>query len=140
MKKTNEQIARERTELAAEIQELKQAQADSRARTEVISTKLTTRGLVDSTWNYRDSDGDEGELIFLADGKISFWNPNDSTPDNDTWEFDDKQIRISINGGYSKYVGEISPKQTSISGTAVNKLGKTWTWTAVRSKRNMAGL
>jgi opacity protein-like surface antigen len=70
------------------------------------------------------------DITFLAGGKLSNSHPNDTTPDNDSWEQNGTTVTLYFNNSYATYTGTI--EGNSISGTASNVAGSTWEWSAVR--------
>ena len=72
-------------------------------------------------------------LIFHENGVLETTHPNDKTYDNDTWELDGEEIVIRFNDGYAVYRGTFSDRDT-MAGTATNKVGESWEWTASRQR------
>jgi hypothetical protein len=70
-------------------------------------------------------------LIFHENGVLETTHPNDKTYNNDTWALEGNEIVIRFNDGYAVYRGTFSDRDT-MAGTATNKVGESWEWTASR--------
>jgi hypothetical protein len=68
-------------------------------------------------------------VLFAENGSLLYVYPQKLGDAHDTWKVDGNSIVISINGGYSTYIGKLSDDHTHIEGTASNKRGKQWGWT-----------
>jgi len=89
--------------------------------------------LLNSTWQYSDSDNDRNyNITFARKGKLKSTHPNDVTPDNDTWEQNGENVRFFFNNKYATYEGKFYGKDT-IKGSANNKLN-TWSFLLVRTR------
>ena len=84
-----------------------------------------------TAWAGTDSDGDAYVYRFNPAGQYGFTSPSGTYNDSsDTWSQTGDQVTMSTSGGYSTYHGTIVGD--SISGTASNIRGHSWTWTATR--------
>ncbi|HMP57931.1 MAG TPA: hypothetical protein PKD86_01150 [Gemmatales bacterium] len=81
--------------------------------------------LVDSRWRGTDSDGDEYQLTFLANGELKVV-ARGAELKQARWELTGDRILLDMNAGHSKYRGTI--KGDLMEGTAENVSGRTWTW------------
>lgn len=89
--------------------------------------------LAGSTWAGTDSDGDAYVYRFEAGGQYAFTSPSGSYQDpGDTWSQSGDQVTMSTSGGYATYTGTI--QGDTVSGTASNISGHSWTWTADRQQ------
>lgn len=82
-----------------------------------------------TVWAGTDSDGDYYVYRFNANGLFGYTSPQRSFdgPTN-TWSQAADQVTMSTDNGYSTYLGTI--EGDTISGTASNRRGQSWTWTA----------
>jgi hypothetical protein len=92
---------------------------------EMVGTRWTVSYYIPGEGSY------DHEMVFRENGRLEFRHPNDTTPDNDTWEMAGSQVILSINDSFVTYTGEFIDYDT-ISGIAVNVRGLTWDWTAHR--------
>jgi outer membrane biogenesis lipoprotein LolB len=89
--------------------------------------------LLNSTWQYSDSDNDRiYNITFARKGKLKSTHPNDRTPDNDTWEQNGENVTFYFNNKYATYVGKFYGKD-SIKGSASNNQN-TWSFLMVRKR------
>jgi hypothetical protein len=81
---------------------------------------------------YTEPSGDhyEYELGFRHNGRLQNTHPNDSTPNNDAWEQSGDVVTLLFNDAYATYTGTIVGD--TITGTAVNITGASWSWDAYR--------
>jgi hypothetical protein len=97
----------------------------------------TEEDLIDTRWiivYHAPNEGDrEYYLIFHENGVLENTHPNDKTHDNDTWALEGSEIVIRFNDGYAVYRGTFSDRD-AMAGTATNKVGESWEWTASRQK------
>lgn len=81
-----------------------------------------------TTWRGKDNEKDY-EITFLQNGALRYRNSNGiqvMTYSKGSWIRTGSQIYIEINDKYVEKNGEISGRL--MQGTALNKLGKTWSW------------
>ncbi len=74
----------------------------------------------------------EFDLIFRKAGRLSNTHPNDSTPDNDAWEMNGRNVVLKFNNAYATYRGELTDDGNGMAGTATNVIGEKWEWSARR--------
>ncbi|MBU6324812.1 MAG: hypothetical protein KJS92_04930 [Bacteroidetes bacterium] len=72
------------------------------------------------------------EITFLDSGNMKHKHPDDFTPTNDHWVILEKTMTMYINDSSATFAGTINGGK--ITGTAVNRKGETWKWTAVRKR------
>jgi len=72
----------------------------------------------------------EFDLIFNPGGVLRNTHPNDTTPDNDTWEQFNTTVVIRFNNNYATYTAEIDGD--NMLGTAININDVRWPWEAYR--------
>jgi len=73
------------------------------------------------------------DVVFLPEGKLECYNPDDITPDNDEWEIIDGYIYIYMNNKFSKYRAVFLDSK-AIRGTAESEIGGNWEWSAVKKE------
>lgn len=73
------------------------------------------------------------EIVFLEEGRLLNFHPNESTPDNDQWQKSGNTITLYFNDRYATYTGKLIDQKT-IKGKARSITGAEWEWTATRSK------
>lgn len=95
------------------------------------SSATNAYNLLNSTWQYSDSDNDRRyNITFARKGKLKSTHPNDVTPDNDTWEQNGENVRFYFNDKYATYEGKFYGPD-SIKGSAGNKQ-TSWSFLLVR--------
>ena len=108
---------------------------DGLPQKEVSQKKLLD--LTSTTWTLSYNSPGFGprryDLVFHPGGKLQNFHPNESTPDNDHWSQDGKEVTLRINDDYVIYKGIIK-NDKFMSGTAKNKVGKSWEWKAQRKE------
>tara|TARA_B110000259_G_C13638556_1_gene251323 strand:+ start:58 stop:417 length:360 start_codon:yes stop_codon:yes gene_type:complete len=88
-------------------------------------------------WKIYEDDGDSKIFFFEDDGTFTFLNVimnsgNEGkvfSNDVDTWEVNGNKIVVLHNGGYKIMTGTINRTGDYMSGTIMNKKGKTENWT-----------
>jgi hypothetical protein len=90
--------------------------------------------LVGSRWFYSamlpNTGLSEHEITLGEDGILYTTNLADTTVGNDTWRVEGNLLVWCYNDCYSTHTGEIDPNL--ITGTAVNIVGESWTFTMER--------
>ncbi|NJM54692.1 MAG: serine/threonine protein kinase [Verrucomicrobiae bacterium] len=84
--------------------------------------------LVGTTWLATDSDGESYCFQFAPNGILNY-EAQRGIRASGKWQQDRGVISIDINNGFTLFTGSISGSK--ISGNAVSKTGKRWTWEAI---------
>ena len=87
-------------------------------------------------WKIYEDDGDRKIILFEDDGTFTYFNVTSISgnekkgwsDDLDTWEVDGNKIVILFTGGYQIMTGTINRTGDYMSGTSMNKKGKTENW------------
>lgn len=90
-----------------------------------------TQSIADTIWAGTDSDGDDYEFRFLANGELHYQSPSGFW-DNGTWDQQGHSIYLEMNQGYAEYHGTLSG--ATMKGHAWNREGRNWTWTMERKQ------
>lgn len=98
---------------------------------------VTSINLAETDWDLKQGEDFKGKkkesvLTFYENGKFTNHNPRSQTPDDEIWSVEGNQLTFSFNSGYATYIGTISNDGNQIAGTAHNKNGHKWSWTATR--------
>ena len=93
-------------------------------------TKTSNRNLSNTTWKYSDN-VKSYEITFKSNGYIRSTNKADVTPKNDRWKQNGDNVKFSFNDQYAIYTGKFV-NDDLITGSTVNKVGKTWKWKLIR--------
>ena len=88
-------------------------------------------------WKIHEDDGDRIIILFEDDGTFTYLNVISNSGrqgevfgnHDETWELDGNKIVVLFNGGYLIWTGTINRTGDYMSGTMMNKKGKTDTWT-----------
>jgi hypothetical protein len=78
-------------------------------------------------WSGADSDGDVYTFEFQSGGKLRYTSPT-GTFDSASWAQNGNHVTMEMNGHYADYDGAIEGSR--MGGSASNKNGMKWTWTA----------
>lgn len=99
-----------------------------------ISAKCQTMKLEGTEWLLvcKGCDIQPHRIVFLADGKIALKEYGDNDGSEESWKQRGDKVIISYSNGYAIYKGKIT--ENLLVGTAKNKPGKTWEWSAERVK------
>lgn len=89
--------------------------------------------LAGSTWSGKDSDGEAFSFKFLENGEVDFIRDKETR--KATWKIEGDKLIISVNKGFSTYVGLLNGEQ--IDGTATNIKGMRWNWRVKRQKERL---
>lgn len=107
------------------------------AATAIICTSFKTASpsmlpLLGTTWIYTDEDKSY-EITFLKNNVLSTTNPNNNSPEDDSWKQTKKNVYIFYSKKYATYKGTMVSEDL-IKGTAKNVQKLTWTWELKRKK------
>ena len=88
-------------------------------------------------WKISENDGDQKIIIFENDGTFTYLNVINNSGgqgkvygnDDETWEVNGNKIVVLFSGGYKIMTGTINRTGDYMSGTIMNKKGKTENWT-----------
>ena len=88
-------------------------------------------------WKIYEDDEDKKIIIFEDDGTFIYVDVITNSgvqgksygDDDDTWELDGNKLVVLFNGGYKIMTGTINRTGDYMSGTMMNKKGKTENWT-----------
>jgi len=84
--------------------------------------------LTGTVWNEKDSFGDQYTLEFLAGGILNISYSNGTYYTSGIWEQNGNSVSFSINNKFVIY--EVVIRRNIMKGSAKNKNGFSWTWTA----------
>jgi hypothetical protein len=99
-----------------------------------LQSGAATAPLADTTWAFvttvngrprRDT------VQFLKDHSASYVDTETRARGSHRWEQSGNEVRLSVDQGYSVYLGEFG-KDGTLSGQGGNTKGSQWTWTATR--------
>lgn len=87
-------------------------------------------------WKIYEDDGDRKIILFEGDGKFTYLQVISESgnqgkvygDDDETWELDGNKIVVLFNDGYLIMTGTINRTGDYMSGTFMNKKGKTENW------------
>lgn len=82
--------------------------------------------LADTVWRGDDSDDDEVDFTFFADGKLTYLSSGSYYPDGEWLQIAD-HVHMRVNESYAQYKGIIQPR--TVRGHAWNVVDHTWIWT-----------
>ncbi len=93
-------------------------------------------------WKLTDQDGDKKIILFENDKSFTHLNIISQSgnsgvvfgDEDETWMLAGDNIIISFNNGFKIYSGQINSSRDYMSGTMVNKNGKSDTWSATLIK------
>jgi hypothetical protein len=90
--------------------------------------------LAGTTWEYRDSVKKKGFIEFRADG-VLLYRYKSGYYDSAHWEQQGQTVRIGFS--YADCVGQLEGNDR-LEGTALNRAGKRWTWSARKTGKTIA--
>ncbi|MCB9741060.1 MAG: hypothetical protein H6741_17315 [Alphaproteobacteria bacterium] len=108
------------------------------ARVSVERDELPARKLpelINTTWRLDTVVPGSGpvryEVTLRPSGHLESYSARDSTPDDDDWWVDGKELVLSMNRGYVDYRGAFEDSETVV-GEALNQRGERWGFTLRR--------
>ena len=110
---------------------------DYKALVESMGEDPTTDAsiFVDTHWEIEQHHPKTGKRVFTVflhrNGVLENHHPNDTSPSDDRWSASGLELMLHFNNSYAVYTA-LQKEEGTVGGTAVNRTGDTWAWTAMK--------